>query len=485
MADPVAPAVVDEPLVVIASRSPSDVLRLVVATVLLLVLLLVEWLFGETLTQFTTDLLSGLSAVPSWLLDGIVSITRLGTSLFLVGALVHGVLRRRWRLIVVAGVAIGLAVLLVVLLGPIDPTAGRKVVDLEGLVPSQFPTAAGLAAGAAFATAAAPWLARRWRRVAWALVIGMTVSRFLVSPIAFDSIRGLLLGWWSGAAVLVVLGAPTRRPTGASIMRGLEVAGIAMASLERAGVDARGSTPYFGSTVDGRRLFVKALGVDERSADLLFRIYRAAQPHNLGDERPFSSLQRTVEHEALLALMAGGLGVKTPAFVALARAEPNAYVLVYEAIDGASLDGVDVAELDDELLRSVWVEVADLHAHRIAHRDLRLANVFRGRDGRIWLIDFGFSEAAAPDLPIRTDRAELLASTATRVGPERAVAAAAAVVGSAGLAGVDDRLRPWALSGATRSALKADRDLLPALKAALARASAPVASGVEMRGAAT
>jgi undecaprenyl-diphosphatase len=485
MAESGVVAVLDEPGGPIATRSASDVLRLVVASVLLLVLFLVERLFGETLTQFTTDLLSGLSAVPSWLLDAVVALTRIGASLFLAGGLVLAVLRGRWRLIILAGVAIGLAVLLVVLLGPVDPAAGPKVVDLEGLVPSQFPTAAGLAAGASFATAAAPWLTRRWRRIAWALVIGMTVSRFLVSPVAFDSIRGLLLGWWTGAAVLVAFGAPTRRPSPAAIMRGLAIAGVEMTSLERAGVDARGSTPYFGTAADGRRLFVKALGVDERSADLLFRMYRAVLPHNLGDERPFESLRRTVEHEALLALMAYDLGVKTPPFVTLAHAEPNAFVLAYEAIDGKSLDGVDVAELDDELLRAVWKQVAELHRHRIAHRDLRLANVFRGGDGTIWLIDFGFSEAAASDLLLDTDRAELLASTATRVGPERAVAAASAVVGADGLAGADERLRPWALSGATRTALKADRALLPALRTELGRATAPTARPAPMRGAST
>jgi undecaprenyl-diphosphatase len=476
MAEPGASAAVDEADGAVETRSPSDVLRLVVASALLLVLFLVERLFGETFTQFTTDLLSGLSAVPSWLLDAVVSLTRVGTSLFLLGGLVLAVLRGRWRLIVVAGVAVGLGVLLVVLLGPVDPTAGPKVVDLQGLVPSQFPTAAGVAAGASFATAAAPWLTRRWRRIAWVLVIGMTVSRFLVSPIAFDSIRGLAIGWWAGAAVLVALGAPTRRPSAVSIMRGLELAGVEMTSLERAGVDARGSTPYFGTTAGGRRLFVKALGVDERSADLLFRMYRALLPHNLGDERPFESLRRTVEHEALLALMANDLGVKTPPFVALAHAEPNAFVLAYEAIDGKSLDGVDVADLDDELLREVWSQVADLHRHRIAHRDLRLANVFRGTDGAVWLIDFGFSEAAASDLLLHTDRAELLASTATRVGAEGAVAAAVAVVGIEGLAGIEDRLRPWALSGATRAALKADRSLLPALKTELARVGVPAVS---------
>jgi len=469
MADSRASVVVDEPGATVSTRSASDVLRLVVATLLLVALLVVEWVAGDTLTSFAVGLLRGLSSVPSWLLDGIVSITRLAAILFLLGGLVLGLMRGRWRLLLVVAIAIAIALLLVVVLGPVDPKAGADVVDLQGLVPSGFPTAGGLAAAAAFATAGAPWLTRRWRRVAWFLVIAMTVSRFLVAPIAFDSIRGLLIGWFAGAASLVLVGAPTRRPTGAAIVAGLEVAGVAMASLARAGVDARGSTPYFGSTTDGRRLFVKALGVDERSADLMFRVYRSLLPHNLGDERPFSSLRRTVEHEALLALMARGFGVQTPRFVTMASADPNAFVLVYEAIEGKSLDAVDVEDLDDELLRAIWAQVADLHRHRIAHRDLRLANVFRGGDGSIWLIDFGFSEAAASDLLVNTDRAELVTSTATRVGPQRAVAAAVATVGPDGLDGVSARIRPWALSGATRSALKSDPTLLPTLKDELAR----------------
>jgi len=37
-------------------RSPADFLRLAVAAVVLVVLLLVEWLFGITLVVFTSDL---------------------------------------------------------------------------------------------------------------------------------------------------------------------------------------------------------------------------------------------------------------------------------------------------------------------------------------------------------------------------------------------------------------------------------------------
>src|SRR5262249_55518946 len=74
-------------------------------------------------------------------------------------------------------------------------------------------------------------------------------------------------------------------------------------------------------------------------------------------------------------------------------------------------------------------------------------------------------------LLIATDCAELLASTATVVGPERAVAAALAVVSPETLALAAARLRPWALSGATRSACKRDQRLLPALRTELATAT--------------
>ena len=75
----------------------------------------------------------------------------------------------------------------------------------------------------------------------------------------------------------------------------------------------------------------------------------------------------------------------------------------------------------------MWAQLALLRRHRIAHRDLRLANVFLADDGDAWIIDFGFSELAASDHLLATDLAELLASSATKVGAERAVAAGVAV----------------------------------------------------------
>jgi undecaprenyl-diphosphatase len=98
--------------------------------------------------------------------------------------------------------------------------------------------------------------------------------------------------------------------------------------------------------------------------------------------------------------------------------------------------------------------MAILRASGIAHRDLRLANVFLAADGRVWMIDFGFSELAASDTLLANDVAELLAATSLTVGVDRAVAAAEAVIGPEATASALPRLQPWALSGATRTALK-------------------------------
>jgi len=457
-------------------RSPVDVLRLVVAAVVLLVVVLVAWWFGDTLVAFASDLLRGLDAVPQWILDAVVIVTRALAVVVVGGGTCWMLVRRRWRMLLTTAcgaiLAVGLFALLNALVGN---DSGSDLVDVgPGLGPLTADGAFSMgivAAAAGASTAAAPWIGRRWREVAWALILGLTFVTFVQASVSFGAVLALTSGWCAGAAALVALGAPSRRPSSEAVRAGLRAVGLPVAQLERAGVDARGSTPYFGTTEVGGKLFVKALGDDERSADLLFRIYRGVQPHDLGDERPFGSLRRTVEHEAFVALSAASLGVRTPALLAFASAEPRGFVLAYEAIAGRSLDRVEAADVSDDVLAAVWSAVAHLRRHRIAHRDLRLANVFLDDGGQVWLIDFGFSEVAASDLLLATDVAELIASSSAKVGPERAVAHAAAMVDAATLSRALGRLRRWGLSGATRTALGERPGLLDDLRARLADAA--------------
>lgn len=451
-----------------APQAPSDVLRLAVAVATLVVVAIVAAVFGEFVVNYVASLSSGLSALPSWFVTGLVLVGQVLLIALLGGGLVVGLVRRRWAMLisVVAGAVVGIA--LFVLIHPvtdvITPNSTRLDNSYTIVRAGHAATAAGVAALAAVVTASAPWISRRWRRLGWLLVAVEALIRILGSPIGFDTLLAVTAGWVGGAAAIVVIGAPSRRPSGEAIADGLAAVGVPLAKLEQASVDARGSTPYFGTTVDGEPLFVKALGDDERSADLMFRLYRKIQPRDLGDEKPFSTLRRAVEHEALVALAARDVGVQTPRLVAFATAEPNGCVLAYQAIAGRSLDRLEPDELTDDVLGGVWAQLALLRRHRIAHRDLRLANVFLADDGVAWIIDFGFSELAASDLLLSTDVAEFLASSTTKVGARRAVAAGRSGVGQKALAAALDRLRLPMLSGATRTDLKASPGMLDELR---------------------
>ena len=283
MRNDVAPTVqVTEAPLAAVERSPADVLRVVVAAIGIVVLVVIRWIAGDDEAQTARNLFRGLDELPSWLLSAIVSTTWVLAAIVVGGGLVVGILQQRWRALVTIGVAAAIAVAVAWLLSTGDEPSADAVGEigawLDDIVGATTATELLLAATMAIATAMAPWVSRRFRHLATALVIGMLLSRALVTPIELSSIRALLVGWFAGALVLVLLGAPPRRPRAAGIAAGMAAVGEPLASIEQASLDARGSTPYFARTVDGRALFVKALGRDERSADLLFRMYRKVLP---------------------------------------------------------------------------------------------------------------------------------------------------------------------------------------------------------------
>ena len=139
-------------------------------------------------------------------------------------------------------------------------------------------------------------------------------------------------------------------------------------------------------------------------------------------------------------------------------------LLVQQHVAGETLDRLPPAQVDDRLLAAVWAEVARLHAARIAHRDLRRANVLVDLDRQPWLLDFGFAEAAASPRRLAADVAELLASLASVVGADRTVRSATEALGVDAVVQALPLLQPAALAAATRADLKAQPRLLDELR---------------------
>jgi glycosyltransferase 2 family protein len=455
---------IDAPQLSPWERGPGDVLRVVVGALLVLLTLAGLDFAGNTFAGVEADLASVADTVPSVFLLVLYALLAVVATLAPVVVLVLVVRRRNWRLLGLYVLTTTLAnVVYLVVNGYISARVPEPLVtpDLPEWASQTVFEPRWAASFAAALVVSGPWLPRRWRQLFWAILFAVFPLRLLVGiDVPTGYLLGMAGGYLIGCVVVLAFGSPRRNPTAETVVRGLDASGVRLARLARAGVDARGSTPYFGEDVSGRRLFVKVLGIDERDADLMFRVYRWIRFSGLGDERPFSSLRRTVEHEALCSVVAERAGIVTPPLVTTVELPDRSMVLVYERIDGRSLDSVDPTEVTPEVLHGVWDQVALLRANRIAHRDLRRANVFLTADGRPMIIDFGFGEISASDLLLDQDVAQLVVSTAVDVGAERAVTTAIDVVGPDAVAAAAPRMQPLALAGATQEALKKQKTLL-------------------------
>ncbi len=437
-------------------RSPVYVWRLVVGACVLVGAAFGLLIFENGLLGVRDDIASIQEDWPDALVQGIEIALGLPVLLAIVGTNVVLLWRRkfrRWVMINVAaftaiflGAVVSALVLAVAPSGALEEAVRESA--REGLGND------GFASIVAVLTVSTVWIGPRLRW--WAVgFVGSAVALSLVGgsisvvTLPFDAGVGVV----AGSAVALVLRTRDLTPTSSELAIALRRTGLPMAHGERASVDARGSVPWLVTTTAGDELFVKTLGSDQRAADLLFRLYRALRLRRAGDRRPFLSLRQAVEHEAFLSLAAEARDVRTPRMMAVGDVGTDAMFIAYRRIRGRSLDTVDPDEIGDDLLREVWHVAMTLREAGIAHRDLRLANVFVGDDGVPWMIDFGFAELAADESLLARDAAELLASTAAAVGPQRAVAVAMGVLGADGLAEALPWIQPLALSSATRSRL--------------------------------
>ncbi len=455
-------------------RHPGDVLRVILGAALLAGCCLIA--ASESVSTFELGIFTAVNALPSWLYGLMWLLMQLGSlaAVFVVAAL--AVLGRRFRMaaeLLAGGLAAYVAALgLKDLIGRGRPGQMLSDVIYHG-DPAQglgFPSGHA-AVSAALAAVAVPFLARRWRRWIWAIPAVVGFARvFVGAHLPLDVVAGFLLGWTIGAAVHLAVGSPSTQVTADLVLAALRRAGLPVVQVRPADVDARGSTPFFASGEDGTRWFAKAVGVDQRDGDILFKAYRRLAFRNLDDERSFASAKRQIEAEALVDLLAARAGVRTPEVAAITTLDDGTTLLAHQALDATGLERAAPDDLTDDLLSGLWDLVSLLHAARIAHRDLRLANMMIDTAGRPWLLDFGFSQVAATDRLLSRDVAELLASQSTLVDPVRAVAAADTVLGHHDVRAALPYLTAAGLSGATRAAFKKVPGRLDELRTAAAAA---------------
>jgi undecaprenyl-diphosphatase len=325
------------------------------------------------------------------------------------------------------------------------------------------------AVAAALATAAAPYLARRPRRVLWALAWTVGLARIYVGAhLPLDVLGGVGAGWAIGSLVHWVFGVPRWEPGVARIGALLRRFGLPVRDLRPADVEARSSHPFLGTTEDGRPVFVKVLDPDRYERDWLYRVARWVAVRDVKDADAMAPLGQQAEHEAIAAMTARERGVRAPA-VLLARGTDRGALVVQEHLTGRPLDRLPVAELTPELLDRVWHQVALLQRARIAHHDLVASSVLVDPAGEPWIVDFGNAQTGAEDEPLAGDVAELVASLTLVADPAVVVAAAVRHLGRETVAAALPGLTPLSLSAATRAGLHGTPSRLPGLRAEVRR----------------
>ena len=131
--------------------------------------------------------------------------------------------------------------------------------------------------------------------------------------------------------MLLALGRPMRPLEPEQVAAALRRTSIDVTGVHPASVDARRSRPFFGTTAGGG-VFVKVLGREERSSDLLFRFYRWLRFRGLGDEVIASSLKQSIEQEALVAALAAEDGIRTPRLLGVTEVYTDRLALAFARV---------------------------------------------------------------------------------------------------------------------------------------------------------
>ncbi|MBQ0995743.1 lysylphosphatidylglycerol synthase transmembrane domain-containing protein [Streptomyces sp. RK62] len=301
----------------------------------------------------------------------------------------------------------------------------------------------------------------RWRAVLWAVLVLYAFSMLVTGyTTPFSILLTLLIGWAVAYGTLYAVGSPNVRPTGRTLMAGLRHVGFRPVSAAREEVaDAQETATdrgrrYFVTLEDGPPLDVTVVDREQQAQGFFYRAWRNLTLRGFATRSSLQSLRQALEQEALLAYAAIAAGANAPKLIATSELGPDAVMLVYEHTGGRTLDSLADDEITDDLLRDTWLQVKALQSRRIAHRRLVGDAILVDRSGKVIITDLRIGEIAANSLLLRMDISQLLVTVGLRVGAERAVASAVGVLGPDAVADCLPMLQPIALSRSTRATLR-------------------------------
>ncbi|GHI05138.1 hypothetical protein AQI88_32155 [Streptomyces cellostaticus] len=456
----------DEPLLPARVHRPSDLMRLLVGVLAIVVLLAIAAFAHGTTSGLEQDINKGTGQAP----DLLIKIAGLASSIAILLVPVAFAIE---RLIKRDGLRIADGVLAAVLAHGVTLATDLWVArgapgsiqealtqpspgDIHALTD---PVHGYLAPVIAYMTAVGMSRRPRWRAVLW-IVLLLDAFSMLVTGYTtpFSIILTVLIGWTIAYGTLYAVGSPNVRPTGQTLMAGLRHVGFhpVGAAREEAVETENGDRGrrYFVTLEDGPPLDVTVVDREQQAQGFFYRAWRNLTLRGFATRSSLQSLRQALEQEALLAYAAIAAGANAPKLIATSELGPDAVMLVYEHTGGRTLDSLADEDITDELLRNTWHQVQALQSRRIAHRRLAGDAILVDRSGKVILTELRGGEIAAGELLLRMDVAQLVTTLGLRVGAERAVASAVGVLGPDAVADCLPMLQPIALTRSTRATLR-------------------------------
>ncbi|MCC3651837.1 flippase-like domain-containing protein [Streptomyces sp. S07_1.15] len=479
----------DEPLLPARVHRPPDLVRLLVGVLGIAVVLAVAAFAHGTTEGLEKDIGKGTGQAPTLLINFAGLASSVAVLIVPVAFAIERLAKRDGLRIadgvLAAVLAHGLALLTDLWVAESAPGSIRDALTQQA--PSgdvTDPVHGYLAPVIAYMTAVGMARRPRWRVVLW-FVLLLDSLAVLVGGFStpFSIVVTVLLGWTVAYGTLYAVGSPNVRPTGQTLLAGLRRVGFTPVRALRTEDDQeaerqdRGRS-YLVTLEDGPPLDVTVVDREQQAQGFFYRVWRRMALRGITQRRSLQSLRQALEQEALLAYAAIAAGANAPRLIATSELGPDAVMLVYEHTGGRSLDSLPEDEITDDLLHGAWHQVRALQSRRIAHRRLVGDAILVDRSGGVVLTDLRGGEIAASDLVLRMDVAQLLTTLGLRVGAERSVSAAVAVLGPDAVADSLPLLQPIALSRATRAELRrrakdrAQREREAAVEASRARHAA-------------
>jgi uncharacterized membrane protein YbhN (UPF0104 family) len=450
--------------------APGQIIRLMVGLGAVVVGIVAAALAESTISGVESDVLDAIGRVPDQVEQVVLGAAQIIATFVPLAGLGVVLWKRRWRLLLMLGSATivgGFTVLILkAVLGDrtVVATLAERSASGATLIASSFPTTEYVASAVALVIVGAAHVPRRWRRALWSWIVLLTLLR-LVGPgqPPLDLWLAVSLGVVVGSIVLLLFGSPNMEPSPDEVLVAFRHVGLDPVRIDRIDNVSSGAV-YETIERDGSGRFVKLRTLEDRSWDLLNRIYRMLRLRSSELGRPYSTLKRRVEHEALVMHTVSAAGTRSPKVFGIGVTNEGAAFIVEERVSGRRLSLVPSSEITDDIVRSVFRSVRSVHSTQTAHHALTLENMLLDDDGEVWLVDFDEAELAAGPRERSRDIAEVLVAMGLIAGPERSVALGVEELGTDEVAGALPLVQPLALSRSLGKSIKDQRDLLDLLR---------------------